>query len=434
MSEYTFNLGEDGGRYYARIYDPSDRWRTRLSLLTEQESVARQRLAEWERMAARGEWDPRDGRPRKGQRLPLEQAVTRFMEAYREDVRDVTARNMKSALSMLQDSLGGDKPIGHIRPTHIRSFIDNLSGHGKGAPPGSASQSTKSQKYSYLNRFFSWLHERGLLDRDLMGPLSRPKVDDAADTYEVLSPTEARRLLQACVVDDGPAWWRHFVELALASGLRLGELRHLKWSRVDLEALAEITPATVQESDVCAIQVEPLRLSDGTLWRPKNRYSHRRVLVYPRGAAVLRARWEAQDQPSDGWIFRAQNGTYKGRRPPRGQLQERMRKYGRTAGLRPQRQITIHDCRHTWFSWLLNDLGLARKAPAISEMGGHGQIEQTWGYVTAGEEAGREAVYESLGLTSPEGREEDVRAFLCGAPIGQQGDAQQKAEMPRSEG
>jgi len=420
MSEYTFNLGEDGGRYYARIYDPSDRWRTRLSLLTTQKSVARQRLAEWERMAARGEWDPRDGRPRKGQQLPIGQARTRFLSAYREEVRDVTARNMESALSMLVDALGEDKPIGHIRSSHIREFIQNLSSHGKGAPPGSASMSTKSQKYSYLNRFFGWLHEQGLLDRNPMAELSRPRVDDAAQTYEVLSPADATRLLRACIADEGPAWWRHFIELAIASGLRLGELRHLKWSRVDREALETITPAAAEESDVCKIEVEPVRDDDGSLWRPKNRYSHRSVMVYPRGAAVLKVRWEAQGRPSDGWVFRAQRSTYEGRRPPRGQLQARMREYGRTAGLRPKRQVTIHDCRHTWFSWLLNDLGLARKAPAISEMGGHGQIEQTWSYVTAGEEAGREAVYESLGLTSPEGREEDVRAFLCGAPIGQQ--------------
>lgn len=434
MPEYTFNLGESDGRYYARIYDPSDGWRTRLSLLTEQKAVARQRLAEWERMAARGEWDPRDGRPRRGQRLPLQQAVTRFMEAYREEVREVTASGMEYTLGQLKRELGEGKPIGHVQSGHVRDFIQNLRSMGKGAPPGSASMSTKAQKYSHLNRFFSWLHEQGLLEKDPMAPLSRPSVDDSAQTYEVLSPTDATRLLRAAESEGAPRWWMDFVDLALASGLRLSELRHLRWSRVDTEALETVTPAAPTEGDLCQITVEEVRLPDGGLWRPKNRYSHRSVMVYPRGAAVLKARWDAQRRPEDGWVFCAQNGHYEGERPPRRQLQDLMADYARVARLRPKRQVTIHDCRHTWFSWLLNDLGLARKAPAISEMGGHGRVEQTWSYVTAGEEAGRDAVYESLGLTSPEGREEDVRAFLSAPPTRLQEQAPNPTETTEKQG
>lgn len=425
MSEYTFNLGEDGGRYYARIYDPSDRWRTRLSLLTTQKSVARQRLAEWERMAARGEWNPRDGRPRKGERLPLEQAITKFLESYRQDVRDVTARNMQSALSMLVGELGPDTPVRHIRPRQIQSFIEDLSGHGSDAPPGSASMSTKAQKYSYLNTFFSWLAERSILEESPMATLSRPRVDDGAQTYEVLSPEEATRLLRACEPEGRP-WWPQFVEVALCSGLRISELHHLKWQNVETGALEEVSPSSPSRSSFVEIEVGDVRTGDGTLWQPKNRYSYRSVQLYPRGAAVLRRRWNAQGHPSRGWVWTAQVGTYKGRRPTIDKLQELMRQYGRTAGLRPQRQVTIHDCRHTWFSWLLNDLGLAERVPAISEMGGHGKIEQTWSYVTTSEDSQKEAVMGSVGAADPGGgREEAVRRWLTSRPFG--------AEKPENE-
>ena len=419
MAEYTFNLNEEDGRYYANIYDPSDRWRTRLSLLTTQKTVARQRLAEWERMAARGEWDPREGRPRKPGRLPLEQAVTQFMASYREEVREVTARNMTSALSQLKETIGADTWISHIRPGQVQGHIQDLTAHGSNAPAGSAAMSTKAQQYSYINRFFSWLHEQGLLDRDIMQDLERPKVDDAAQTYEVLSPSDANRLLRTCITEEEPRWWHQFVEVALSSGLRLSELHHLTWDRVDQDMLAGMS-LPPDRGDFCELRVEPFVLPDGTEWRPKNRYSTRTVPAYPRGAAVLRRRWEAQDRPHDGWVWEAQFGYYEGRRPPQDRFQALMRKLGRVARLRPKRRVTIHDCRHTWFSWLLNDLGLAAKAPSISKMGGHGQIEQTWGYVTASNEAGREALHESVGLSTPSGREEGVRDFLTSAPIRQQ--------------
>jgi len=129
----------------------------------------------------------------------------------------------------------------------------------------------------------------------------------------------------------------------------------------------------------------------------------------------------------DQWVYRAGLDH----RMRYGELQRLVQVYTKNAGLRPERDVSMHDMRHTWFSWLLNDLGLARKVPAISKMGGHSNIERTWKYVRVGSEAGRDAVYESLDLTSPSGREDEVRAWLTRAPVMHQTDpAPQRSSTP----
>lgn len=392
MTDYSFNLNEMDGRYYANIYDPGSGWRTNLSLMTEQESVARQRLAKWERMAVAGEWDPRSGRPTSSKRTTLEQAAEMFLADYEKDRRESTYAMMESVLRQFRRQLGDDYPIGQVTADDVRAYITSLSARGSASPPGSAAQSTKRERFGKLHTFFRWLSRKEVIDRVPTESVERPRAEPGT-SYNVLSPSDADRLLRAT---EG-RWMQAVIEVALSSGLRLGELAHLRWADVDTSGL---------DAGPVEIRVTPRDSSESERgeWRPKTPHSKRAVQVYPRGRSVLKSLWNGQDDET--CVLREESEQVL----RHGWVQARMREARRRAGF--SRDITMHDLRHTWFSWLLNDLGLARKAPAVSRMGGHAEISRTWSYVEASDEAGRDAVHESIGLKAPSGREEEVRAWL----------------------
>jgi integrase len=287
--------------------------------------------------------------------------------------------------------------VAQITADDVKAYITSLSARGNASPPGSAAQSTKRERFGKLHTFFEWLKGREVIDRVPTQELERPKTEPGT-SYNVLSPADADRLLTAT---EGK-WMQAVIEVALSTGLRLGELAHLRWADVDTSGLdhgpveIRVTPRGTDESERGE-------------WRPKTPHSKRAVQVYPRGRSVLEALWDGQDE--EACVLR------EGPEQPlrHGWVQARMREARERAGF--SRDISMHDLRHTWFSWLLNDLGMAKKAPAVSRMGGHAEISRTWSYVEASDEAGRDAVHESIGLKAPSGREEEVRAWLTAKSV-----------------
>lgn len=426
MSEYTFTLKHRAstGRYYANIYDPSTRWRTNLSLLTTDRSVARQRISRWERMAAREEWDPREGRPREDATPPWSEAAQKFLSVYKKDVRPSTWKQMRSALDAFGRIVGPDTPVGSIRSGDCLAYLQSLTSRKADAPPGSASEATRRARYAQIRRAMAHMVREGWMKQNAMAELDRPQ--SRRDTFHVLTPADAARLVQAVRVDveqhdhrDGRVMYAYALELALTTGCRARELTHLTWGRVDTRALESVAPAAPKPSDIATIRIdETNEEAECGAWQPKTPESIRKILVYPRGTAVLAALWHRQTPEEQADPARCVlRGAGLDHRMRYGELQRLVQIYTQDAGLRPERDVSMHDMRHTWFSWLLNDLGLARKVPAISKMGGHSNIERTWKYVRVGSEAGRDAVYESLDLTSPSGREDEVRAWLTRAPV-----------------
>lgn len=426
MSEYTFTLQHRSGtgRYYANIYDAATGWRTNLSLLTTDRSVARQRISRWERMAAREEWDPREGRPREDASPPWSEAARKFLAVYKKDVRPSTWKQMRSALDAFGDIVGPDTPVGSIRSGDCLAYLQSLTSRKADAPPGSASEATRRARYAQIRRAMAHMVREGWMKQNAMAELDRPQ--SRRDTFHVLTPADATRLVQAVRVDveenthlSGRKMYAYALELALTTGCRARELTHLTWGRVDTRALEAIDPAAPKPTDIATIRIDETdEDAECGAWKPKTPESIREILVYPRGTAVLAALWQQQSSNEDPAPTRCVlRGSSAQNRMGYNELQRLVQIYTERAGLRPERDVSMHDMRHTWFSWLLNDLGLARKVPAISKMGGHSNIERTWKYVRVGSEAGRDAVYESLDLTSPSGREDEVRAWLTRAPV-----------------
>jgi len=406
MPEYTFNIVERAsGRYYLNVNDRSSAFRTNYSLLTADRSTARQRMTRWERLCARGEWDPRKGAPGKGDRLPLEKATEKFLQAYKEEVRESTYQNMASALKRLKGRVGEDTPVATITAGDIREYLATLRGIASGAAAGTASQATRRDKYGKLNRFFAWLTEKGILDRSPTEKVRRPRKPQG-NNFHVLTVGDARHLCRT-ISEAGDYWMLHIVELALSSGMRQGELKHLRWGDVETGPLQDLDPSAPAEDDVTTVEI-----TDGPGdWKPKQHASYRTTAVYPRGAAVLALRWEGQD---DSELVLKRRDL--GRVPSQSTWDKWIRHHTTEAGMRPDRNVSLHDMRHSWFSWVLNHLGMAKKAPTVSEMGGHSNVQRTWSYVQASEDGGRSVVLQSVGASEGNERQTAVRKWLCGAP------------------
>jgi len=150
MPEFTFNLNRrESGRFYVNVNERGGPFRTNYSLLTSDKSTARQRLTRWERLHARGEWDPRDGAPDKGDRVPLRRAVDRFLSSYEDEVRLNTFKSMRGALNGLMETVGETTPAGHVTAEDVRKLLRDLSSYGD-SQPGTAADSTRRKTYGKL--------------------------------------------------------------------------------------------------------------------------------------------------------------------------------------------------------------------------------------------------------------------------------------------
>ena len=150
--------------------------------------------------------------------------------------------------------------------------------------------------------------------------------------------------------------------LALATGMRLGELLALKWDSVDLETgeLRVSLSATAVRGEMIVGQ-------------PKTARAKRTVKLPPSAVAVLRARHEAWSSErkaaaeagiwsDDGWVWSTTTGQMLGQR----NVQRLFAKLCAKVDGLPK--LTIHGLRHTWASLAIAD---GVPLPALSARLGH---------------------------------------------------------------
>jgi len=194
-------------------------------------------------------------------------------------------------------------------------------------------------------------------------PVTR-SVTQKPKLIEILTPTQAQTVLET--LRDKPLY--PVVALALASGLRRGEILALRWSDVDLDGGALRVEQALEETT-----------RGGLVFKsPKTRHGRRTVTLPPSTVAVLREHWKAQQEqrlflglgraePS-ALVFADWDGSA---RSPRA-LTHQWSKTIKTAGLKE----TFHSLRHTHASTLIAS-GL--DVLTISRRLGHGSPAITLG-------------------------------------------------------
>ncbi len=247
--------------------------------------------------------------------------------------------------------------IGHIKlsrltPQHVQALLNEKLGDGL-AP------ATVRYMHAVLRRALKQALKWDLVARNAAALVDTPRVTQKE--IEPFTPEQARTFLDAIRGDRLEALY----SVALAVGLRRGEVLGLKWSDVDLDKRTLTVRASLQRIDGALVLVEPKsRQSRRTVALPQTVIDavrlHRARQLQER--LLAGSRWQ-----DHGLVFSTTIGTPM---DPRN-LTRHFRKAIRSAGL-PLRRF--HDLRHSCASLLLAQ-GVHPRV--VMEILGHSQISIT---------------------------------------------------------
>jgi integrase len=236
-------------------------------------------------------------------------------------------RTVKSRLDAHVLPLLGDLTVAELAVEDIRRLIDRMRGRG-------ASAKTIRNTVGVLSSLMRLAQDRGLCDRNHVERVALPEVRRDR-TLRYLTMPELERALAAAPPEGAPKieqdWWPVVRLLALTAamtGLRLGELRALRWRDLDMGVLrVRVHRAVV----------------DGRLTTPKSRSSERSVPLASRLVAELDVHHRRAPYNTDDDLVFAH--PYTGRPLDDTRLRRRWRAALERADVRP---VGLHGLRHTF--------------------------------------------------------------------------------------
>lgn len=338
------------------------------------------------RLRVGGGWDPDQGRYRvhsrtvRGSRRDAERALSRLVADLDEDR---LARSGVPTFAVLVDRwLAGAAERGELEATTLRTYrglldrwilpriggtrvdritVEDLEGVASAMIRAGRAPATIRQAHAVTRRALGEAVRWGHVRSSPAGAVRLPR----ADSHEIAVPDLATvvRVL-AAAAERGPLLGAA-VRLALATGMRRGELCGLQWGDVDLEHGV----VTVRRS---VATVDGRRIVKGTKTRQE-----REVPVDPETVAVVRSWRDAQAAAAVELGVELGPGAWaltpdpEGREPWRpGALSEQWRRLAD----REAPGVRLHDLRHTMASMLLAH---GRPLPEVSRRLGHSNVTTT---------------------------------------------------------
>lgn len=289
--------------------------------------------------------------------LTVGEHLASWLEWQRSRVRPSTWVSHEGHVRLHLRSVAGLSLL-RLAPSDVRRLILRLRSEG-------LSSTTVRSVVITLRMALRQAVDDGLVPRNVARSVELPEPDRTEGRS--LTIPQARRLLAH--LEGHPL--RPLVVVALATGLRQGELLGLRWSDVDLgagqlavsSALRPIPPAFRAEGDPRLQRVEP-----------KTDHGYRAVPLPPFAVEALTAHRDALAtapvQSIEDLVFPSTRGTPLDGRNVTRRLQDELR----AAGLPVLR---FHDLRHTTAS-LLHAMGVPRDD--VTAILGHGSAAMTWRY------------------------------------------------------
>lgn len=311
------------------------------------------------------------------------QFLERYLTYCENNNKFSTHESKKTLIRNHLEPFFGSMPLEDIGPANIETFKAEMRhkvsranvrkpnaglqavGRRYGAAPKTVSPKTVNNALTVLSKMLSVAEEQGVIDQARR--VRRFKVE--VPPFDFLTFDEAERLVAATEPE-----WRAAILLGTKAGLRLGEIRALQWSDVDLVR--------------GVIVVRRNFWKDHLNETPKGGRS--RTVDMP--ASLVEALRAVRHLNT--WVFSQPDGAPLSQK----QLERPLRKAVRAAGIpRDAGVIGWHDLRHTYGSHLA-----MRGVPlrTIQELLGHASIEQTMRYAHLSPEVKRDAV-KVLDLPAP---------------------------------
>ena len=146
--------------------------------------------------------------------------MDKFMAEHAPTVSENTQRSYTTSLKFLLPHFG-DSNLISISPKMISRY--KVLRKGDGVKPATVNRELAmlSKAFSLAAKEWEWLKDNPV------SRVSKEKENNARDRW--LSKDEEKRLL-----DNSPEWIKQIIIFSLNTGLRLGELTGLEWSRVDI--------------------------------------------------------------------------------------------------------------------------------------------------------------------------------------------------------
>lgn len=297
-------------------------------------------------------------------RAPKPTTISEVAEAWLEGAKDGSIRNRSgdvykpSAIRGYEHSLRkrvlpalGAHRFSELQRNDVQRFADQLGKQG-------LSPSTIQCALLPLRAMYRRALVRGDVTVNPLTGIELPAVRGRRD--RIADPVEAAALLAALPVEDRPIW-----ATALYAGLRLGELKGLRWDDVDLA-----TGVLRVERGWDAVQGEIT---------PKSREGRRTVPIPAVLRTTLLEHRLRQGRAGEGLVF----GRTAQRPFSEAALRKRAGKAWAAASLAP---ISLHECRHTFASLMI---AAGVNAKALSRYMGHFSIVITldmYGHLMPGNE------------------------------------------------
>jgi integrase len=265
--------------------------------------------------------------------------MTAWLAEIDQSAAPTTAANYRIVWTKHAEPLIGRKRLANFIAADVAAFYERLR-------ENDVSPATIAKLRVVLHRVFQVARERGAFFGDNPFGLVKPP-RYVAKERRTLTLEQARRLIAACEASDDR--FEAAVVLAIACGLRIGELLGLKWSDIDLKRKTLGVRRSLQE--VCG----RFTLSEG-----KTKTARRRINLGAIAVAALRRRKKIAE--SSEWVFTTTAGTHLNRTAFRERHLRELLKAAKCPSVPP------HALRHS-FATLLLEQGVPTKV--ASEALGH---------------------------------------------------------------
>lgn len=230
------------GTYYAQFYD-QDRnpKRRRFSLKTDDKTIARKKLSEWERAFEFGEWDPWLEAPSvltepRATRKQIGEALDEFIEAKRLAGRaEKTIEKYRYDVRRFVDVVGPRKACEAARAPHVRAYLRQ----------GGVTRSTQRTRYKLVSSFLRWCQRQGYMSHDPLMRVEVPKQGDKLPKALTMDELDAicdavrkdyrRKRKEVGLIEGDLIWMVDCFRFMAWTGLRVSETARLKWGHVSFD-------------------------------------------------------------------------------------------------------------------------------------------------------------------------------------------------------
>ncbi|SEM97034.1 tyrosine-type recombinase/integrase [Halomonas caseinilytica] len=274
-----------------------------------------------------------------------------MLEYLRDSAHLRSIETLKMQTTILRRFFGG-RDVGELTGQDIKAYTRWRREAGRANATINRELAALSSAINHCNKEWEWGLPNPVKGRMLKEPHHRERYLIRAEVGRLV--TEARKLRYGDLLAD-------FIELAVHTGCRRGELLGLEWPRVTLERGREAITLNSRHTKSGKPRQVPLNATAA-------------------GAIRRRAAWRANHAPDTPWVFARQDGAQVK------SIRNGFEKAAKQAGLD---DLRIHDLRHTAASWLVTD-GVPLEV--VKELLGHSSITMTERYAHLAPHRVREAV------------------------------------------